>query len=66
MTNTSQAKPESVPADALKPAVSAPPAHGPLMRDGQQEDPGVPPAPTSPKGQLNRARAARLVRRKRF
>jgi len=29
MTNAPQAKPESVPADASKPAVSAPPVHGP-------------------------------------
>jgi len=40
--------------------------HEALMRDGQQEDPGVPPSATSPKGQLNRARAARLVRRKKI
>ena len=40
--------------------------HEALMRDGQQEDPAQPPSPTSAKGQLNRARAARLVRRKRF
>jgi hypothetical protein len=40
--------------------------HEALMRDGQQTDPGEPPSATSAKGQLNRARAARLVRRKKF
>lgn len=40
--------------------------HEALMRDGQQEDPNAPPSATSRKGQLDRARAARLIRRKRF
>jgi len=37
-----------------------------LMRDGQQADPAETLSPSSPKAQLNRARAARLARRKRF
>jgi hypothetical protein len=40
--------------------------HEALMRDGQQVDPTEAPSAGSPKGQLNRARAARLVRRKKF
>lgn len=40
--------------------------HEALMRDGQQTDPAGPPSATSPKGQMNRARTARLARRKKF
>ena len=40
--------------------------HEALMRDGQQADPSEPLSPASAKAQLNRARTARLARRKKF